>query len=110
MTLESTIPTPAPVAVAAPRDASAATRATAGTSAPSFVKNLGFLVSGDLVAKAFTFVAFPFLARTLGPENFGRVEFALAFTFALSLVIDFGFGLAGARDAAAGDVARLRSI
>ena len=47
-----------------------------------------------------TFAAFVYLARVLGPDNFGFVEFAGAVLLCASLIVDQGFSLYGAREIA----------
>lgn len=39
----------------------------------------------------FSFVSVPYQSRVLGPENFGRVSFALAFMSYFVIIIDYGF-------------------
>src|SRR5262249_53292414 len=66
----------------------------------SLVANLGLLVTGEMLSKFFTLVAFAHLARVLGPVSFGHIEFALAVIFIFSLLIDLGLGIYGAREIA----------
>lgn len=58
------------------------------------------LVAAEIVAKGVTFAAFGFMARRLGPDGQGFVEFAIAVTMCASLVIDLGFNPYGAREIA----------
>jgi O-antigen/teichoic acid export membrane protein len=67
------------------------------------------LSGGELVAKVAGFIAFAWLARTLSPEVYGRVEVAIQFSMMFSLVVDFGFGPIGARELAA-DPGRARPL
>ncbi len=62
----------------------------------------GFLVltAGTLVAKLITFAIFIYLARVLGSERYGSLEFVLAMMFAFTLPVDFGLGVYGAREIA----------
>jgi len=71
--------------------------------------NLSMLTVGELTAKVFTFVAFAYLARVLGPQRFGNLEFVLAVLVFLTLSVDFGSSPYGARETAKdpGRVARL---
>ncbi len=62
--------------------------------------NLVLLAAGESAAKVCTFLAFSHLARTLGPERYGALEFVLAIVMFLSLVVDFGLGNYGAREIA----------
>ena len=42
------------------------------------VRNFLFLGAGEFASKVFGFLAFAYLARVLGPREFGQIEFALA--------------------------------
>jgi O-antigen/teichoic acid export membrane protein len=66
----------------------------------TLVANMGILAVGEVFTKAFTLVAFVLLARHFGPAVYGGLEFALAVVFVLTLIIDFGLGLYGAREIA----------
>ena len=65
-----------------------------------FATNYGLLATGEVVSKVFTFIAFTYLARQLGPKTFGTVEFALALIMILTLVVEGGFSPYGAREVA----------
>jgi PST family polysaccharide transporter len=73
--------------------------------------NFSLLAVGEVISKAFTFVAFVYLARQLGPAIFGTVEFALAVSLVFTRVVDGGFSLYGTREVAKnpGGVSRLAS-
>lgn len=62
--------------------------------------NYIFLSGGEATSKILTFAAFTFLARVLGPTNFGTLEFTLALVIFFALSIDLGLGSYGAREAA----------
>lgn len=62
--------------------------------------NFSFLTGGEIFSKICTFAAFTYLARTLGPQQFGYLEFALAIMVFLSLFVDFGSSPYGAREIA----------
>lgn len=62
--------------------------------------NLSVLALGEISAKAFTFIAFVHLARVLEPSGFGLLEFALALTMILTLVVDQGLATLGVREVA----------
>jgi O-antigen/teichoic acid export membrane protein len=62
--------------------------------------NFLFLSCGESLAKLLTFVSFSFLARTLGPWNYGMVEFTLALMVFFTLPVDLGLGSYGAREIA----------
>jgi O-antigen/teichoic acid export membrane protein len=62
--------------------------------------NFFFLSAGEMTAKLLTFASFSYLARTLGPGNYGYVEFALAVMVFFALPADLGLGAYGAREIA----------
>jgi PST family polysaccharide transporter len=62
--------------------------------------NFVFLAAGEIVAKGCTFFVFGYLARILGPERYGSLEFVLAIMVLFSLVVDFGLGHYGTREIA----------
>jgi PST family polysaccharide transporter len=62
--------------------------------------NLFSLGAGEVVSKLFSIFAFTWLGRTVGPENYGRLEFAFASVVFFNLPVDFGFGAYGAREVA----------
>lgn len=64
------------------------------------VRNFIFLAAGEFASKLFGFVAFAYLARVLGPGDFGQLEFALAVIFFFTLLVDCGLGPYGARELA----------
>ena len=64
------------------------------------VKNFLFLAVGEFASKIFGFLAFAYLARVLGPREFGQLEFALALIFFFTLLVDCGLGPYGAREIA----------
>lgn len=81
--------------------------------------NLSLLTVGEMTAKVFTFLAFAYLARVLGPSSFGNLEFALAAMVFLNLFVDFGSSPYGAREVALdpqclprllSDIVRLRLV
>lgn len=65
-------------------------------------RNILKLSAGDLVAKALNFIAFVYLARTLGVENYGVLELAIAIQVYLLLAGDAGVELWATREAARG--------
>ena len=67
------------------------------------VVNFLVLSGGEGISKIFTFVAFAYLARVLGPDTFGDIEFALAVTLFFNMVTEGGLGLLGAREIAKND-------
>ena len=62
--------------------------------------NFFFLSGGELTAKLLTFASFSYLAHTLGPRNYGFIEFVLAVMVFFSLPADLGLGSYGAREIA----------
>jgi PST family polysaccharide transporter len=64
------------------------------------VRNFLFLGAGEFASKVFAFLAFAYLARVLGPREFGQLEFALALICFLTLLVDCGLGPYGAREIA----------
>jgi O-antigen/teichoic acid export membrane protein len=62
--------------------------------------NLLFLLAGEFAAKLLTFATFSYLARTLGPRDYGFIEFTLALMVFFTLPVDLGLGSYGAREIA----------
>ena len=62
--------------------------------------NFLFLSCGESLAKVLTFASFSYMARTLGPWNYGLVEFTLALMVFFTLPADLGLGSYGAREIA----------
>jgi O-antigen/teichoic acid export membrane protein len=59
------------------------------------------LSSGQFVSKVVGFVAFAYLARTLGPESYGVVEYVVGLATFFAMVVDWGMGPIGVRELAA---------
>lgn len=53
-------------------------------------KNTGVLIISQVIGYILAFIYTIYLARYLGPSNFGILTFAIAFTAILSIVTDFG--------------------
>jgi O-antigen/teichoic acid export membrane protein len=72
--------------------------------APVVARRLEFnfilLAAGEFLAKLCTFLAFSHLARSLGPERYGSMEFVLALMIFFSLAVEFGLGHYGTRELA----------
>lgn len=68
------------------------------------VRNALSLYGAQLAGYVVPLVTIPYLARVLGPSEFGIVVFTQSFTLWMSLLVDYGFNLSATRD-----VARLRS-
>jgi len=62
--------------------------------------NFFLLVAGEITAKLLTFASLTYLARTLGPADYGFVEFTLAVMVFFTLPADLGLGSYGAREIA----------
>lgn len=60
--------------------------------------NISILVTANLMSQGCLFLASLYLARTLGPESFGRISFAAAFAAFFVLVTDCGLTLYGIRE------------
>jgi O-antigen/teichoic acid export membrane protein len=68
--------------------------------APRLVINYALLSGGEMLAKVLAALGFAYLARVMGPENYGHLEFALAITFYGTLLVDSGLSSYGAREIA----------
>jgi O-antigen/teichoic acid export membrane protein len=64
-------------------------------------RDLLVLSGGQFVSKVVGFIAFAYLARTLGPESYGLVEYAVGLTVFFAMMIDWGLGPIGVRELAA---------
>ena len=62
--------------------------------------NFMILSGGEAIVKLLTFAAFFWIARALGPQRYGSVEFAVAVMAFFTLFTDFGIGDYGAREVA----------
>ncbi len=67
---------------------------------PRLARNYLLLAAGECAAKLLAFLAYTYLGRTLGPERYGRLEFALAALVFFTLPVDFGLQDYGARQVA----------
>lgn len=63
------------------------------------------LAVGEILTRATSFLAFAYLARTLGPDGFGKLEFVLTWIMLGVLLIESGFQTIGARDVAIDEAA-----
>jgi O-antigen/teichoic acid export membrane protein len=64
------------------------------------IGNFGLLAAGEALSKVFGLAAFAYLARALGPGQFGELEFALALIVFFTLLVDGGLSSTGAREIA----------
>jgi PST family polysaccharide transporter len=76
---------------------------------PKLFKNYLSLASGEIFGKVLVFSAYGYLARILGPADFGAVEWAGAAVMCAGLLVDQGLNSYGAREIAknCGDTVRL---
>ncbi|VVB63244.1 putative flippase AglR [uncultured archaeon] len=63
-------------------------------------KNTGLLLLADIIAKALSIIYAMYVARYLGPEGYGVIGFAMAFTGILGVASDLGIGTLIIRDLA----------
>lgn len=66
----------------------------------SLTKNYIILAGAEFASKVLSALAFAILARTLGPESYGQLEFVLALIFIATIFSDLGLGVYGARELA----------
>lgn len=99
----------APVATSGHGQAGPAVPARDGVSRARLLDNFVLLGSAEAFSKGLTMLAFAYLARMLGPAEFGTLEFALAVITILVLLVDCGLSPYGAREVAkdAGPIAAL---
>lgn len=67
---------------------------------PRLAINLIVLSGAELLSKVLAAIAFAYLARVLGPQGYGNLEFALAIIFFLTLFVDSGLSPYSAREIA----------
>jgi len=70
------------------------------TSRQTIIKNAFWLTAAEVLVKVLSFIAIIFLARHLGPDNYGKIAFATSFVAIFSFIIDFGFPTFAAREMA----------
>ena len=61
-------------------------------------KNFSYLFVLQLANYVIPLLVFPYLARTLGTDNFGRIMFAQAFVAYFVLFVDFGFNVTATKN------------
>ena len=71
-----------------------------GPRLPRLAANYALLSAGEFIAKIFGLIAFAYLARVLGPQHYGYLEFTIALVFAFTLVVDCGLSAYAAREIA----------
>ncbi len=81
------------------RPATAPAEPTRGAlSGARLARNFVLLGGAEVFSKGVTILAFAYLARVLGPADFGGLEFALAVITILTLLVDCGLSPYGARE------------
>lgn len=90
------VPTPAGDAKATQGSLSPDYPGPALPSAAGLALNFLLLTGGEFLAKLLTFAAYAYLARLLGPERYGNLEFVLASMVFFTLPVDLGIGVYGA--------------
>jgi len=78
-------------------------------TAQRIIKNTLSLLCSGVISQLFGFVAVIYLARVLGPDSFGKINFAMAFLAFVSLLANLGMPLWGAKEIAA-DQSKMSSI
>lgn len=64
------------------------------------LKNMASLLISGAIAQSLTFVSIVYLARVLGPGDFGKINFALAIVVYFILIANMGLPLLGTREIA----------
>lgn len=85
------------------RDAELGRESRVPSGSGGLLRQIGRLAAGDIVGKVLGFLAFVYLARVLGAERYGTLEFALSLLLYLSLLADGGLELWATREAARTD-------
>jgi O-antigen/teichoic acid export membrane protein len=67
---------------------------------PRLATNYFILSGAELFSKILATIAFAYLARALGPQIYGYLEFVLALALIGTLLVDFGLSSIGAREIA----------
>ena len=63
-------------------------------------RNFSYLSISEIISKALAFIATIYIARVLGPENFGKLGFAQAILSYFVLIVNLGFDVYGAIEVA----------
>ncbi len=69
-------------------------------TAQRIVKNTASLLVSGVISSLFGLVAIVYLARVLGPGDFGKINFALAVIIYFTLITDLGLPILGTREVA----------
>lgn len=70
------------------------------TTAQRILKNIASLLFSGIIAQVIAFAAVVYLARILGPGDFGEINFAIAIVSYFTLIADLGLPLLGTREVA----------
>lgn len=70
---------------------------------PKLIVDFAVLSGGQLLSKVAGFAAFAYLARVLGPQSYGSVEYGMGLAAFFAMVVDFGLGPVGVREIATGE-------
>lgn len=62
------------------------------------LENIASLTGIQMVQYLLPLITFPYLTRVLGPGNYGKVAFAVAFITYFNLITDYGFNLSATRE------------
>lgn len=62
------------------------------------MRDLFALSSGQLLSKVVGFIAFAYLARTLDPQSYGAVEYAVGVAIVFAMIVGCGLGPIGVRE------------
>jgi len=65
------------------------------------LKNFIYITFSNAVARLMSLVTVVYLANILGPDNFGKLNWAMVFVSYFAVVADFGVSITGARDLSA---------
>lgn len=69
----------------------------------AFLRDLAYLLFGQMGARIVGFITFAYLARVLSPAGYGALEAVIALTGIFAILVDFGVGAIGVRRLHAGD-------
>jgi len=78
-------------------------------TAQRIIKNTLSLLCSGVISQLFGFVVVIYLARVLGPDSFGKINFAMAFLVFVNLLANLGMPLWGTKEIAA-DQSKIASI
>ncbi len=87
-------------------------RALTSNDGKVLLSNFSWLTALQIASYIFPFITYPYLARVIGVDGFGKIAFAAAIVAWIQTIVDWGFGYTGTREVAKNrdDVAKLSSI